>query len=395
MVVPLAGGVSSRFSVPVFSDMSADVVETALRDIVTQHEAALAAATAAIAQQQKHSAHLSSDNNAFAQRLRAQEEDVTAAWSANTAALRHLLHPFRPVLSLPDKAQARTSEEEEAEGGAGGEEDQNAAQAYSNSGLFFAQLLRDWGQGAPRNSVYDTILALLEKHVAPSASVLVPGTGLSRLAMEIALTGRAVEALDSSTAMIAASHTLLTTIGRGSQEDASLPPLRFHPFLTTTSNLRVARARLTEFTVAERPAWAADAPPRLTLRHGRFGGSGSGSASPVLFDAIVTCFFIDTQRNVLETVDHIHRRLKNSGVWINIGPLGFHFPDGVHLAADDLRVYVTEVAGFRVIATDAEILRHQEHPAQYAPFIDAQTALALHHFAPDVLVAVKTSATEL
>ena len=43
------------------------------------------------------------------------------------------------------------------------------------------------------------------------------------------------------------------------------------------------------------------------------------------WDVIVTCFFIDTARNILHYVEVIKECLKPGGVWINLGPLLYHY----------------------------------------------------------------------
>ena len=44
-------------------------------------------------------------------------------------------------------------------------------------------------------------------------------------------------------------------------------------------------------------------------------------------DVVVTCFFLDTARNVLDYIELIHQILKPGGHWINLGPLLYHFAD--------------------------------------------------------------------
>jgi hypothetical protein len=45
------------------------------------------------------------------------------------------------------------------------------------------------------------------------------------------------------------------------------------------------------------------------------GAEGAG-----MWDAVVTCFFIDTARNIVEYVRLIRRLLRPGGVWLNLGP---------------------------------------------------------------------------
>lgn len=43
------------------------------------------------------------------------------------------------------------------------------------------------------------------------------------------------------------------------------------------------------------------------------------------FDVVATCFFLDTAHNVVDYLRTIHHCLAPSGVWINMGPLHWHF----------------------------------------------------------------------
>ncbi|KAK8961375.1 hypothetical protein KSP40_PGU011395 [Platanthera guangdongensis] len=45
------------------------------------------------------------------------------------------------------------------------------------------------------------------------------------------------------------------------------------------------------------------------------------------WDAVVTCFFLDTAHNIAEYIEVISKILKEGGVWINLGPLLYHFAD--------------------------------------------------------------------
>ena len=44
-------------------------------------------------------------------------------------------------------------------------------------------------------------------------------------------------------------------------------------------------------------------------------------------DCVVTCFFLDCAHNILEFIEQIYRVLKSDGIWINLGPLLYHFSD--------------------------------------------------------------------
>jgi carnosine N-methyltransferase len=42
---------------------------------------------------------------------------------------------------------------------------------------------------------------------------------------------------------------------------------------------------------------------------------------------VVTCFFIDTAHNIVEYLQTIYKMLKKGGVWVNLGPLLYHYAE--------------------------------------------------------------------
>ena len=45
------------------------------------------------------------------------------------------------------------------------------------------------------------------------------------------------------------------------------------------------------------------------------------------WDCIVTCFFIDTAHNVMDYMACFNKILKVGGLWVNIGPLHWHYSE--------------------------------------------------------------------
>lgn len=43
------------------------------------------------------------------------------------------------------------------------------------------------------------------------------------------------------------------------------------------------------------------------------------TAQPEEWDVVVTCFFMDTAKNIIEYMEVIYKTLKQNGTWINIG----------------------------------------------------------------------------
>ena len=66
-------------------------------------------------------------------------------------------------------------------------------------------------------------------------------------------------------------------------------------------------------------------PPPFSMAAGEFLVVYGGPEHEGAWDAVVTCFFIDTAPVVFDYIDAIKRLLKPGGVWINLGPLLYHW----------------------------------------------------------------------
>ena len=63
------------------------------------------------------------------------------------------------------------------------------------------------------------------------------------------------------------------------------------------------------------------------------------------WDGVVTCFFVDTAPVVFEYVATIARALRPGGVWVNLGPLLYHWAArGAHDEDDDRYAQSVELA---------------------------------------------------
>ena len=54
------------------------------------------------------------------------------------------------------------------------------------------------------------------------------------------------------------------------------------------------------------------------------------------FDCIITCYFIDTGQNIIRYIDIIYNILKKGGIWINFGPLSYHWSEDEESISIDL-----------------------------------------------------------
>lgn len=72
--------------------------------------------------------------------------------------------------------------------------------------------------------------------------------------------------------------------------------------------------------------------------------------NPNYWDALVTCFFLDTANNIIEYIETIYSILKPGGKWINLGPLLYHYTDmkgeqSIEIAYDEV-LHVIKQTGF-------------------------------------------------
>jgi len=67
---------------------------------------------------------------------------------------------------------------------------------------------------------------------------------------------------------------------------------------------------------------------QMTMVAGDFSECYSTPEDKSTFDVLVTVFFMDTAPNVLKYLEAISHVLKPNGIWINLGPLAWHYePD--------------------------------------------------------------------
>jgi carnosine N-methyltransferase len=60
---------------------------------------------------------------------------------------------------------------------------------------------------------------------------------------------------------------------------------------------------------------------------------------------VASCFFLDTANNIFDYVNTIWTTLKPNGIWINFGPLLFHYKEmlgevSIEVSWETLRAYI-------------------------------------------------------
>eukprot|EP00450_Noctiluca_scintillans_P027469 CAMPEP_0194536352 /NCGR_PEP_ID=MMETSP0253-20130528/75252_1 /TAXON_ID=2966 /ORGANISM="Noctiluca scintillans" /LENGTH=340 /DNA_ID=CAMNT_0039382265 /DNA_START=41 /DNA_END=1060 /DNA_ORIENTATION=+ len=201
--------------------------------------------------------------------------------------------------------------------------------SYGSMSSILLHLLRDWSTTCDVvKSTYEPVVALLCK-MLPGGEVLLPGAGLGRLALEIARKGFRVEANDASRLFLTAADFLLN---RAPQ----LPILPVAHLFSENWSLAEQHREI----IVPQPSPSSLCPegmPPIVLVPGDFRSIYKlGGAGHRKFDAIVTCFFIDTMTDFASTVDTMDGLLGEGGVWINIGPLNWKKDAGLKLCWEEV-----------------------------------------------------------
>ncbi len=207
--------------------------------------------------------------------------------------------------------------------------------SYDSATQLWAHLVRDWtvdGRSI-RHSLYDWCCQQMSIYATTAATVLVPGSGMGRLAFDLYQRGYNVEANELSVSMVIAASSLLRTKLSGS----------FYPYvLDSMTNEVDSKNRFVSVPFPDVPIHH-----KNTTTHGSLSytvGDFVGSDDDYYFrervgdfDAIVTCFFIDTATNIYEYLTILHRLVKPHGVWINVGPVQWHHNALLRPSVDELK----------------------------------------------------------
>lgn len=195
------------------------------------------------------------------------------------------------------------------------------------------QLYRDWsaeGGATERNLVTNTVLEDLRARLRSSKgkNILLPGAGLARLAFDLNCNGYNTTGNEISYHQLLASNWVLNHTKHAGQYKLS-------PFATTFTNLRSRTQQFREVQIPDiHPATAlaqkaqnGELVGEMQMHAGDFTTTYSQAGERAVFDAVVSIFFIDTAPNLIAYVETVRNCLIDGGIWINVGPLLWHFDE--------------------------------------------------------------------
>ena len=223
------------------------------------------------------------------------------------------------------------------------------------------QFARDWSDSgkSERDSTYKPILnklndifkdvPFLERH---KLSILVPGAGLGRLAFEITTQGFSCQGNEFSYHMLLASNYILNKMSRPNE-------VEIFPWINTFSNSMSIQDNLAPISIPDVIPYLAAPNIDFSMSAGEFVEVYSKQEHFEEWDALVSCFFIDTAHNVIDYITTIYHLLIKGGKWINLGPLLWHYESmqdevSIELCFEELHDLVIKM-GFEV-----QVLERQE-----------------------------------
>lgn len=207
------------------------------------------------------------------------------------------------------------------------------------------QMYRDWSAESlkERQTCYGPVLQdvqdMFGKHRDKSqVKILVPGAGLGRLVFEFCSRGYSVEGNEISYHQLMASNWVLNHTKLNQQFDLYPFALEFSNVVSRDHQLRVVKVP----DVHPGTVLAADYQnqnsgfsDRMSMTAADFVVLYGDANHRATFDAVVTIFFIDTAPNIIRYIETIRNCLKLGGVWINMGPLLWHFADRAPANSDE------------------------------------------------------------
>ena len=217
--------------------------------------------------------------------------------------------------------------------------------------------IRDWAIDGieERNETYKPILNELKtyfknktkKEFEEGINILVPGAGLGRLMYEIAKLGFKSQGNEFSYYMLLCSNFLFNNITKENE-------YMIQPFIHSFSNLYnedipFKKVYIPDENLADELAKTDTG--EMSMVAGEFVRVYKDKLN--FFDSVVTCYFIDTANNIIQYIETIHNIMKIGGLWINFGPLLYHYTDNedeisIELSWAEIK-YIIKGYGFDII----------------------------------------------
>jgi carnosine N-methyltransferase len=174
-------------------------------------------------------------------------------------------------------------------------------------------------------------------------SVLIPGAGLGRLLFEFCKAGYKAQGNEFSYFMLLASNFILNCTTQPEE-------FEIQPLIHTFSNVFWHDAPFKTIKIPDELMSVDNPHGEMSMVAGEFVEVYQKQLAA--WDGVVTCFFIDTANNIIDYIETIYKILKPGGLWINFGPLLYHYTDNeaecsIELSWDEVKHIILNL-GFEI-----------------------------------------------
>ena len=189
----------------------------------------------------------------------------------------------------------------------------------------FTYIIRDWtiDRKDERKNNYDIIIKDVLKHFPSSSEeskkykFLIPGSALNRLGYELCRYGYDIEGND----YLFLNGIFSDYIFNHCKKEE----LFIYPNIDSFSNYYEEESVFKKYYFPDIDIDLKNKYGKLKMTIGGFINLYRNKKE--LYDCVITCYFIDTAQNIIEYIDIIYNILKKGGIWINFGPLSYHWAD--------------------------------------------------------------------
>ena len=215
----------------------------------------------------------------------------------------------------------------------------------------FKFILRDWTieNKKEREETYGTIINEVVKYFPSNIEdsinykFLIPGSGLNRLGYELCKYGFDIECND----YLFINGIFTDIIFNHSKKNE----FSICPNINTFDNYFDEESIFRKYSFPDIDVNIKNLPGKLKISIGNF--IILYDKIKDLYDCIITCFFLDSNPNMLEYIEVISNILKKGGIWINFGPLSYYWPKSdkrisIELPYDKLKEVICNY-GFKFI----------------------------------------------
>lgn len=222
--------------------------------------------------------------------------------------------------------------------------------------ILLKQIKREWSKEGEkeREQSFDPIKKALQKYLKinkkdnkiKNYNILVPGCGLGRLVYDIVSLGYNCKGIEFDYFMLQVSEYILNKNPLHLKKE-------IFPYIHNFTNRYNFQNSFQSIKIPDINNFEIPPNSQFAMISGEFVQLYKKGIINEKFNSVVTCFFIDTAHNVLEYLEVIYEILCKGGLWINNGPLMYHFKNvegeiSIELSLEEI-FFAAEKMGFEFL----------------------------------------------